>query len=184
MTDPPATTLGPALRIVRTPTTGQLTAAVTSSDLLGCCTHFYQHHTIPCEAPDCPACAEGIGWRWHGWVSCILSTSQEHILFEFTAEASDSLRRYRDTHGTLRGCILTANRVAPRQNARVVIRTRPSDPAKLQLPPQPDISAALSHIWGIPPEQTKVRHRIKDSPAVGIHREIPITSNPNGDHDE
>ena len=172
---PPDTQTGPALRIVRTPTSGTLNAAVTCPDLVGCATHYYQHRTIPCEPPNCPACADGIGWRWHGWVTAVLTNSQEHILFEFTATASDYFRRYRDTYGTLRGCIFQAGRVNNRSNARVVIKTRQHDPAKLQLPEAPDICAALAHIWGIPPMQTSTKGLLKDSPRVKINRSLPIT---------
>lgn len=173
---PPATNTGPALRIVRTPTSGQLTAAITCPDLVGCATHYYQHRTIPCEPPNCPACADGIGWRWHGWVSAILSSTTEHILFEFTATAAEYFRSYRDTYNTLRGCVFTAGRVNNRPNARVIIRTKAHDPTKIHLPEAPDMIAALTHIWGLPPEQANQNGRIKGHPAISINRNKPITS--------
>ena len=172
---PPASDSGPALRIVRTPTTAPLSGAITSPDLVGCPTHYYQHRTIPCEPPNCPACAEGIGWRWHGWVATVLPQSQEHVLFEFTATASEYFRRFRDTYGTLRGCIFVASRINNRPNARVTIRTKQHDPSKIQLPEAPDICKALAHIWGIPPMQATTDGIQKASPVIRIDRSTPIT---------
>jgi len=173
---PPAATTGPALRIVRTPTSGQVSGAVTCTEIVGCATHFYQHRTIPCEPPNCPACADGIGWRWHGWVTAVLASTTEHVLFEFTATASDYFARYRDTYGTLRGCIFVASRVNNRPNARVIIRTKAHDPTKIHLPEAPEIQAALAHIWGLPPEQTNQNGKSRKADRIMIDRTKPITS--------
>jgi hypothetical protein len=162
------------MRIVRTPTVGQLTGIITCPDIVGCATHFYQRRTVPCETPNCDVCAAGIGWRWHGWVSCILASTQEHVLFEMTAEGSEYLRRYRDTNISLRGCLFCASRVAPRPNARVTIKTKPADLAKITLPQPPDLMRALAHIWGIPPEQANIDGTQKTSPKIGVNRKLPI----------
>jgi len=172
---PPSDTSGPALRIVRTPTSGSVAGCITSPDLVGCATHYYQHRTIPCEPPNCPACADGIGWRWHGWVAAILASTNEHIIFEFTATASDYLRRYRDTYNTLRGCIFVASRINARPNGRVIIKTKAHDPTKIQLPAAPDLAAALAHIWGLPPEQTKCNGRSRSAGSIKIDRQTAIT---------
>ena len=178
---PPPSSIGPGLRIVRTPTNGHITAACTCPDLIGCATHYYQHRTLPCEGVNCPACADGIGWRWHGWVSCILASSNEHVLYEFTAPASDFFRRHREAWKTLRGCVFTAERVNNKPNGRITIKTKMIEPAKLNLPEPPDIPLALAHIWGLPPDQATTEGRVKDSPALKVSRQTRITPHTAGE---
>lgn len=173
-TDPPATLTGPGFRLVRTPAASSLTACITSLDMIGCPTHYYQRRTIPCDDDLCPACSEGIGWRWHGWLACILNQTQEHVLFEFTATAADFFKPYREQHGTLRGCVFTASRNNTRANARVLIRCRPGDLTKIQLPPPPDIKQALAHIWGIPVDQLGKHGRMKYTDRLRKNGKQPV----------
>ena len=175
---PPPSITGPGFRLIRTPATQSVTACITSLDMIGCATHFYQRRTLPCEGSGCTPCSEGIGWRWHGWVACILSQTQEHVLFEFTAPAADYFAKYRDQHATLRGCIFTAQRNNNRSNARVLIRCRPADLAKIQLPPAPDLTSALAHIWGIPPEHSTIQGHAKRFQRVAINGKKPLKPMP------
>lgn len=147
---PPQNTTGHPLRIVRTPATGKIKAVVTSDDVHGCPTHYISNRTIPCEGlPDCPACNQGHSWRWHGYVSCILTTTYEHVLFEFTATASDSFRNYRKIKDHLRSCLFEAKRPSGKTNGRVIISCSPFDDVQQRLPEPPNIERILCHIWGI-----------------------------------
>jgi len=177
---PPPSAVGPGLRIVRTPTAGTVAGAITCPDLVGCATHYYQHRTLPCEGVNCPACADGIGWRWHGWVSCVLASTNEHVLFEFTAPAADFFQRHREAWQTLRGCVFHATRVNNKPNGRITIKTKMLDPSKLALPEPPNIPLALAHIWGLPPEQTQQRGTVKEHPAIKIDRQTTVQPNGNG----
>lgn len=140
-----------AFRILRTPADRPLSAVATSTDIVGCCTHFVRNRTIPCDGTDrCQACAEGFSWRWHGYLAAILTTTLEHFLFEFTAAASDTLSNYLKVHDQLRGCWIKAYRPSRRPNGRVVLECKPTDPAKTRLPDPPNVHQILCHIWNIP----------------------------------
>lgn len=147
---PPADATRPGLRLTRTPPGRPFKGIVTCERLIGCATHYYNNRTIPCEAPGCPACDEGMSWRWHAYVSCIDETNHEHVIFELTAASAQRLQEYQERHGTLRGCEFLATRANNRHNGRVLIRTQPANLAKIHLPPEPDIPAVMCHIWNIP----------------------------------
>ena len=148
---PPKDRSNLALRIVRTPPTGTLTAIVTCPGLIGCATHFVNNRTQPCDGQGkCEWCEAGHSWRWHGYVSCVLTSTVEHVLFEMTATASDTFTNFYALRQTLLGCHFQAHRPNGRHNGRVVIACKPSDPQKAILPPPVNVQKILSHIWGIP----------------------------------
>lgn len=147
---PPEAKDGYPLRIVRTPPDKPLHAIATSTEVLGCCTHFVQNRTIPCEGTDvCKWCQEGHSWRWHGYLAAMITATLEHILFEFTAAASDTFRNYQTVHGTMRGCHFQAIRPSKRHNGRIVIACKPVDAQRCRIPEPPDVKAILCHIWNI-----------------------------------
>jgi len=86
----------------------------------------------------------------------------EHFIFELTAQATDQFARYREKHGTLRGCFFEASRANRRPNGRVTIRCRPADLAVLDLPPAPNLKAALCKIWNIPYEDAHLEPATPD----------------------
>lgn len=140
-----------AFRIIRTPATRPIVAVVTCLELNGCPTHFVKNRTIPCERPNpCPAHDQGYSWRWHGYVSCVLSGSYEHVIFEMTAQASDTFKNYQLNAGTLRGCWFRSRRPTGRSNGRVVIECKPTDPVTTRLPEPPNVRRILCHIWNVP----------------------------------
>lgn len=148
---PPADDPGYPHRIVRTPPDKPLTAIITCSELVGVCTHYAHSRTVPCEGPpDCPWCADGHSWRWHGYASCVLCPSLQHVLLELTAAAVDPLRTYHQIYGDLRGCKIVAQRPSKRPNGRVLISCQRTDPLKTPLPDPPDIKRVLCHVWSIP----------------------------------
>lgn len=148
---PPAVPAGYALRIVRTPAQKPITGIVTSTDLVGCATHYTGNRTVPCEGQDhCKACQDGLSWRWHGYLGCILTDTLEHVLFEFTATASDTFQNYYKVQATMRGCHFRASRPSGKHNGRVVIACKPYDQSRARLPDPPDVEGILCHIWGVP----------------------------------
>ena len=151
-----------SFRIVRTPPAKPLTAVITSTDLLGCCTHFLKNRTVPCEGPDqCPACREGYSWRWHGYVACVLTQGLEHVLFECSATSSDTFRNYLQLYTNLRGCWFKAYRPSQRHNGRVVIECKYTDPAKHRLPEPPDVKRILCHIWNVKADAAEITGRVR-----------------------
>lgn len=157
-----------ALPIRRTPTQGQLRAAITVDDLIGTNTHFYGGHTVPCEPPNCEACAKGIPWSWHGYVSAIQAGTRLHFIFEFTAQVGQTLREYFDVQSTLRGCVFTAERMHHRPNGRVIITLTPGDLAALNLPRPPDVEAVLAIIWHVPSGSTSVSRDVHGKPIITV----------------
>lgn len=163
---PPVDPRGVGLTLKRCPTYGAITGIVTSSDLLGCPTHFFGGRTVPCETQNCEPCLNGVPWRWHSYCSCWSQSNKIHFLLENTARATEPLVQYRDAHGSLRGCLFRAQRMNARPNARVYIETKPADLEKIHLPDAPDLAKVLSIIWNIPlPAITK----------DGNHRNMPHT---------
>lgn len=105
-TAPPELPDGFVFRIVRTPADRPFQAIVTCIEPVGSNTHFANNRTIPCEGFDaCPLCNDGFSKRWHGYVSCLVPTTLEHCLFEFTAHAADSFKNYIELHTTIRACV-------------------------------------------------------------------------------
>lgn len=146
---PPTSDAGP-MQIVRVPPTAPVSGLISSTDLIGCHTHFYRNRTIPCEGNRCPACNDGYTARWHAWVGLYLRRRAQHVLFEVTAAGSEHLARYADHYGSLRGADLKATRPNGKPNGRVQIVLMPGDLNGIQLPDPPDVLAALSKIWNIP----------------------------------
>ncbi len=157
-----------ALPIRRTPTNGQLRAAITTDDLIGTPTHFYGGHTVPCEPPNCEACGKGIPWTWHGYVAAIQAGSRLHFIFEFTAQVGQTFRDYYDVQSTLRGCLFTAERMHHRPNGRVIITLTPGDLAVLNLPRPPDMQACLGIIWHIPSTSSSVSRDVNNKPIIRV----------------
>lgn len=148
--EPPKDTHGFSLRILRTPSTKPLIGLVTSTDVLGCITHYARNRTIPCEGEDdCEWCQDGFSWRWHGYLAAILSDTLEHFLFEFTATAATTFQTYHRLHMTMRACHFKATRPSGRNNGRVVIFCKPGDEQRARLPDPPDLKKILCHIWNV-----------------------------------
>ncbi len=159
------------LRLVRTPESHSLIAIVTSDDLVGCPTHFFRNRTTPCEGEGCEICQAGHSWRWHGYLSCIEQAHHEHVLFEFTAQASEPFRAYRKKYGSLRGCLFNAARGGRKYNSRVGIQVRPADLADRELPAEIDLIVVLCHIWNVPVPTVYLEGRLKDSPHLKIDKQ-------------
>lgn len=161
---PPAESTGHNFDVIRCPASGKLRACITSENLVGCPTHFFRGHTVPCEPPDCPACAEGLPWRWHGYITIFTAGTHLHQLLEITAAPAETLVQYFDLHKTLRGCEVTMNRTSPRPNGRVRIATRSIDLAAVQLPAAPDLKLILATMWNLPALAQQIKGQLKGHP--------------------
>lgn len=166
--EPPAPDQSLPLRLTRVPMKGQLHGIATSTELIGCNTHYARNRTIPCEGPgQCDACADGFSFRWHCYLSIILTPGWEHVLLELTAAASDPLRNYVAIHSEIRGCDITATRPSGRQNGRVQLQARPANLAGIRLPDPPNLQRILCHVWGVkyspPPTPTYDARKVLES---------------------
>jgi len=141
---------GPALPIRRAPAAGQLVAIITSPDLVGTNTHYYKGRTMPCEAPECEPCRNGVPYRWHSYVSAWETKTALHFIFECTAAGSEPFIEYREHHGTLRGCIFQARRWQQRPNGRILLQTKPADLNEMRLTKPPDLVKCLATLWSLP----------------------------------
>lgn len=168
---PPPQSRQSGLRLVRTPTNRPISLVLTCDRLIGCSTHWYANRTVPCEAPECRPCEEGYPWRWHAYLSGLETATLEHLLIEFTARAIDPLDEYFRRHKTMRGCLIQAQRAQQRPNARVLIRCRPADLAKFDLPRAPNVPALLCHIWGLPEDAVTTGRRQPTRDSIHIHAE-------------
>ena len=150
----------------RTPPDRPLTAIIISPDLIGCHTHFWGGRTVPCEDENCPACAENMPSRWHAYVACYDPRTQETFIFETTAKGAQALENYRDSFGTLRGCLFSAARPKRRKNSKVEIATKTADLTRITLPPPIDIVRAMSVIWQLPATAIKTPTAEHSTPTI------------------
>jgi hypothetical protein len=145
----------------RTPQSSALQGIVTCEDFLVCDTHYFRGRTTPCERTyndegktiddsSCLPCREKIGFRTHVYISVFDVKKREHFIFECTACAAKSLSEYKQSNGTLRGCIIYASRPKGTKNSKVFIETNTANLQKLPLPNPPDLERALCVIWRIP----------------------------------
>lgn len=159
---PPDDPRGHGLPIVRTPAARHLQAIVTSHDLIGCDTHFWGGHTVPCERPECDACNSGIRYDWHGYLSAFNPLDQLHFIFEMTAQAAKAFTAYRNEHETLRCCEFKAWRWGQRKNGRVMIKTQHSALADHVLPNPPQIEKVMAIIWRLSDKEVFVAGKQKN----------------------
>lgn len=150
---PPDDHRNSGLRLIRTPEARALTGYVLSDNVTGTPTHFVGNRTVPCEGADCECCESGVPWRWHGYLAVLIEATQETVLFEMTAKASDSFKAYYERYGTTRGAHFKAQRLNARTNGRVLIQAKPADLAKVHLPKSPNVQKLLCHIWNISENQ-------------------------------
>jgi len=171
---PPADKCGVSFTLRRTPQGRPLTCISTSEDLIGCPTHFYRGRTTPCSGEGCPACADGLPWRWHAYLSCLEISTREHFILELTAQAAENLISYRTAHKTIRGCLIELTRHKQRPNGRVILRCKPADLNKVPLPPAPDLIKCMQNIWNL------ASSHVREDGVARNQKRIRVTS-PNGD---
>lgn len=174
---PPADPRGNSLPLMRTPTNKPIQGIVTSSEMVGTRTHYYRGRTIPCDDTDCPACTDGIPWRWHGYVSVYSPGSHKTVLFELTAKAAEPLTQYFAAYGTLRGCEIIAKRANMSPNSRVLLQTKPADLEKITLPAEPNLLEALSIIWNIELTAIAIDGTNKGNPSIAITEDRDLKLN-------
>ena len=162
----PADPRGQGLPLVRTPAGRSLRAIVTSDDLIGCDTHFWGGHTVPCTAPDCEACQAGISYRWHAYLSAYNPTDQLHFIFETTAQAAKTFAEYRAEQHSLRCCQFEAYRWKQRKNGRVIIKCERSAIQPSALPRAPHLTRVMAIIWRLPIPQVYNQGQQRGCPRV------------------
>ena len=164
---------GYALPLLRCPAAQRLEAIVTSGNLIGCNTHFWGGHTVPCNGTDCEPCERGVAYRWHAYLSALNPKDGLHFIFECTAQAAKPFADYRESHGTLRGCQFIAYRWKQARNGRVIIKCTPTAMQLGILPDTPDLTRIMAIIWRLP---------IPNVWQAGQERGHPrVHADPNGD---
>ena len=148
---PPEPAAFAGVRLIRVPAGRTIEGIITSPSLVGCNTHYYHRHTIPCEGPSCDACREGIPARWHGYVSLWQSASHTQHALELTALAATPIIAYQDRHGTLRGATLKATRTGNRPNSPVQTIISPTDVDLRKLPAAVKLRQFLAVLWSLAP---------------------------------
>lgn len=160
-----------SLPLVRTPTNRPIAGIITSPDMVGTQTHFFHGRTIPCDSEECPACSEGLPWRWHAYCSLWSPATHRVVLFEMTAKCVEPLVTYRKAYGTLRGCHLMAKRATTSANSRVILQTKRADLENVSLPDGADLIKALSIIWNITLPSISPDGILKETPLIKIQQQ-------------
>ncbi len=157
---------GHSLTLVRVPPGKPVVGIVVSDNLIGCATHFWGGRTIPHEEQLCFPCSEGSPWRWHAWLAAFSTRNNEMFLFESTKRVAMIFAAYRETHGTLRGCVFKAQRATDARNSRVRLELKPGDLRSINLPEEPNLVKCMSMIWNIKLPDLAVECVIDGIPAV------------------
>jgi len=155
---PPDATHG-AVRLIRVPAQGVLRGIILSTDLKGTPTHYDGTRTQPCARESCELCSRGLPWRWHGYVGLLIVGTQERVVLELTAAASQRLADHARQNGTLRGFDLIAQRPKGKANSRIAIQLGALQRPSTSLPPDPDIPALMAYIWGTASNGQQMRRR-------------------------
>jgi len=146
-TEVPTDPRGYGLPLVRTPALRSLKAIITSHGLIGCDTHYWGGHTVPCAGAECEACEDGNAYRWHAYLSAYNPETQLHFVFECTAQAAKKFKEYWNEHKTLRGCLFEAYRWKHVKNGRVIIKCVPGPIISAALPNAPDLANVMAIVW-------------------------------------
>lgn len=149
---------------------GTLRGIVTSDRSLSMQTHFWGGRTMPHPDEDCPACAEGMAYRWHTYVAAYSVKQKLPFIFECTAAAAGPFKLYIMTYGSLRGCEFVARRLGTRANSRVLIETKPANLEQARIPNAPDLMKCLCRIWNVPHADAYVGRPGAVEPILGVDR--------------
>ena len=171
--DVPDDPRGHSLPILRCPAATDMQAIITSDHLIGTDTHFWGGHTVPHSPPGCEPCKAGNGFRYHAYQSAFNPADQLHFIFECTQPPAKIFAKYRQEHGTLRGCEFKAYRWKRRRNGRVLIRVQPTHFQLAALPAQPNLENIMAIIWRLPIPNVFVAGNLRPGPRVH--------ADPNGD---
>jgi hypothetical protein len=134
---------------------------------------------MPCETPDCQACADGVSWRWHAYVGLFNPKTLQHAIFELTAMPAQTLVEMETARQSLRGLLLEANRPGSRRNGRVYVTLRPNDDLSIVLPPEPDLVTMLCRIWNVPKTAALEAARQWNTTTIAIDSGVTAANNEN-----
>jgi len=168
---PPDGCLNQGLPLVRTPARGVLSGIVSSTDLVGCTTHYYKGRTQPCTAPNCEACNEQVPYRWHAYLTIFNPRTATHALLELTAQASQPAFDFFERHGTLRGAILETTRPSAKPNGRIIVRLRQATPDDPKPPKEPNIKKILAVIWNLPANAVNQSGTLEGAAHIHVDRD-------------
>lgn len=167
----PTSPRGPALPLKRTPTGRPILALITSDDLIGCYTHFWGGHTVPCEGKNCEACFSGVPYRWHGYLAAVENGTHLHFIFECTAQAAETFKDFHKHNGSLRGALFEAKRLRSAPNSRVCIRLKPADLREQHLPQAPDLRLCMATIWGLKNGDAQIDGLLKNVGKIAVDQD-------------
>lgn len=161
---------GRVFDLVRVKQQGYVRGIITSDRSLSQMTHFWGGRTMPHPDEDCPACAEGMAYRWHTYFAFYSVKLKLPFLFECTSAAAGPLKLYLLTYGSLRGCEFNARRLGTRANSRVLIETQPANLETTFIPKEPNLRACLCRIWNVPYNDTCVGRPHAPEPILHVDR--------------
>lgn len=128
-----------------------VSAVITSQDVIGVWTHWYEGRTHPCRGSRrrCEGCGLGYRRQWKGYLAGHDFNRGRSGLIEVTQEAFLRTPGLTLRKGKLRGCVIRLRRAGASRQARVVAALTEWTGDRAALPPAFDVVAALERIWGI-----------------------------------
>jgi len=94
--------------------------------------------------------------------------TNEHFIFEMTAQAAETFTTYAERHGTLLGCLFESHRLGDHANGRVLVRCKPMDLTNITLPKSPNLIACLCHIWNVEQPTVSIEGLLKKADRIRI----------------
>lgn len=141
---------GSYIEIAPAPCFGCTLLVCISTSVVGVWTHYIDGRTVPCTLPSgsCRCRPEKLAKRWRGYLATWQPREDKRYLVELTADA------YRHTNVDLadmtlelRGLLINLSRAGRSKRSPVRVNFTTATYALPDLPPEPDVRAALERIW-------------------------------------
>lgn len=142
----------PKLKLLRCPTGSLPPFVILSPTQCGGPLHYYGGRSIPCEGPACPYCAVHSKTVWKGYLAVWDAKHRTTGIIEFTKPCLETIRSYKQAHGTLRTHSIELHRAGRKTNGPLSVVLAPTAWADSDLPPPPDVIAILTQMWNQRPE--------------------------------
>jgi len=131
--------------------------------------HWFEGRPYPCSCPSAACPGMGAGWmpRWYGYLDAVEYRTQIRRIAVITEGAYRHCPPLQRADGSLRGKVLSLERMGRGQNAPVRCQVT-TDAVPFDLPAPSDVVAILERIWGLCPGMLQAN---QEGPDASAHQE-------------
>lgn len=171
--DPAPESKIPKLKLLRCPQGSLPPFVILSPAQFGGDLHYYGGRSIACEGPSCPYCAVHSKRIWKGYLAVWDAKHRTTGILEFTKPCLETIRTYKEAHGTLRTHAIELHRSGRKINGSLSCILTPTTWATGDLPDPPDVIAVLTKMWNQRPDTILA----PQPPRTEIATELPEPAN-------